>query len=57
MSGLTTRLGITRRNLIPIKVKILILTPAANAEIQSATGTNVKNTANTTTIAILIANH
>ena len=44
--GLMTRLGITRRNLIPTNVKILTFTPAAKAEIQSITGTNVKNTAN-----------
>ena len=43
-NGLTIRDGITRRNLIPTNVNILILTPAAIAEIHNAIGTNVKNT-------------
>jgi hypothetical protein len=54
---LITRLGITLLSLIPIKVKILTFTPAANAEIQSMTGTNVKriaNKINATTTAIII---
>ena len=36
-----TLLGITLLSLIPISVKMLILTPAASAEIHSITGTNV----------------
>ncbi len=45
INGFTTRDGITRRSLIPTSVKILIRTPAANAEIHSIIGTKVKKTA------------
>ena len=44
MKGFMTRLGITRRKRIPTSVKILIFTPAARAETQSITGTNVSKT-------------
>src|SRR5699024_6544931 len=44
IKGLITRDGTTRRNLIPTNVNKPTRTPAANALIQSATGTNVNNT-------------
>ncbi len=57
ISGLTTLLGVTLLSLIPINVKILILTPAASAETQSITGTKdnkiPKNISATTIIAII----
>src|SRR5690606_1723684 len=55
INGFTIRDGITRRNLIPISVKILILTPAANAEIHNVIGTNVKKIAKTMMIPIIAA--
>ncbi|CAI8862020.1 Secreted protein [Bacillus sp. IT-13CA1] len=55
MSGFTTRFGMTRRSLIPISVKMLILTPAAKAEIHSMTGTNVKKTASRMIPAAIIS--
>ncbi|MNP35906.1 hypothetical protein D3C76_1292580 [compost metagenome] len=54
ISGLTIRLGVTRRSLIATSVIMLIRTPDAKAEIHSITGKKLKNTLNTmiTTTAI-----